>query len=144
MSLLGLNPAKKVRSYLAIGPLACCIDLPRPQAKVVTLPSVEGSYGVVYGNGPYGWDAEGLAAAELAAGVLNALESYFWVSNAIPVTVWSVVGISCLLFVKFRNISEAQDLHMARPSRLTRRLDLLHSKSGEVPMLTRLIRRPVM
>lgn len=94
MSLLGLNPAKKVRSHLAVGPLACCIDLPRPQAKVVTLPSVEGSYGVVYGNGPYGWDAEGLAAAELAAGVLNALESYFWVSNATLVTVWPVVGIS--------------------------------------------------
>jgi hypothetical protein len=43
------------------------------------MPSTEGSYGVVYGNGPFGWDAEGLAAADLAAGVLNALESYFWV-----------------------------------------------------------------
>jgi hypothetical protein len=93
MSPLGRNPAKKVRSQLAVGPLARCTDLPHLQAKVVTLPSVEGSYGVVYGNGPYGWDAEGLAAAELAAGVLNALESYFWVSNAIPVTVWSVVDI---------------------------------------------------
>jgi hypothetical protein len=44
------------------------------------MPSTEGSYGVVYGNGPFGWDAKGLLAADLAAGVLNALESYFWVS----------------------------------------------------------------
>lgn len=53
------------------------------------MPSVEGSYGVAYANGPFGWDAEGLAAAELAAGVLNALESYFWVgpTATIPIII---------------------------------------------------------
>lgn len=44
------------------------------------MPSIEGSFGVAYGKGPHGWDSEEVAACKLAAGVLNALESYFWVS----------------------------------------------------------------
>lgn len=43
--------------------------------------SIEGSYASVYGKGPVGWQHKELAAVKLAAGVLNALESYFWVSD---------------------------------------------------------------
>jgi hypothetical protein len=42
--------------------------------------SIEGSYATVYGKGPLGWEHKDLAAVKLSAGVLNALESYFWVS----------------------------------------------------------------
>jgi hypothetical protein len=51
------------------------------QAVLVSMPSIEGSFGVAYGKGPHGWDSEEVAACKLAAGVLNALESYFWVSR---------------------------------------------------------------
>lgn len=49
------------------------------QAVVVSMASIEGSYASVYGKGPVGWEHGDLAAVKLAAGVLNALESYFWV-----------------------------------------------------------------
>lgn len=48
------------------------------QAVVVPVASVEGSFLMAYARGPYGWTAQDLAACKLAAGVLNALESYFW------------------------------------------------------------------
>ncbi|KAJ9111193.1 hypothetical protein QFC20_002687 [Naganishia adeliensis] len=51
---------------------------PAKEAVLVSMPSIEGSFGVAYGKGPYGWDSEEVAACKLAAGVLNALESYFW------------------------------------------------------------------
>ncbi|KAJ9110677.1 hypothetical protein QFC19_001506 [Naganishia cerealis] len=51
---------------------------PAKEAVLVTMPSIEGSFGVAYGKGPHGWDSEEVAACKLAAGVLNALESYFW------------------------------------------------------------------
>jgi hypothetical protein len=57
--------------------IATQIDL--YQAVLVSMPSIEGSFGVAYGKGPHGWDSEEVAACKLAAGVLNALESYFWV-----------------------------------------------------------------
>lgn len=66
--------------------------IPTVQAKVVAMPSVEGSYGVVYAKGPYGWDAQGLAATELAAGVLNALESYFWASQHLLLYMSATMG----------------------------------------------------
>ncbi|KAJ9101136.1 hypothetical protein QFC21_003354 [Naganishia friedmannii] len=51
---------------------------PSKEAVLVSMPSIEGSFGVAYGKGPYGWDSDEVAACKLAAGVLNALESYFW------------------------------------------------------------------
>jgi hypothetical protein len=51
------------------------------QGVVVSMGSMEGSYASLYGKGPYGWEHKDLTAVKLAAGVLNALESYFWVSR---------------------------------------------------------------
>lgn len=51
---------------------------PKKKAVVVPVASVEGSFLMAYGSGPCGWDAKNLAACKLAAGVVNALESYFW------------------------------------------------------------------
>jgi hypothetical protein len=68
------------------------------------MPSIEGSFGVAYGKGPYGWDSEEVAACKLAAGVLNALESYFWVS------LFTSLQIAKLICCDHRNTSEVPDL----------------------------------
>ncbi len=51
---------------------------PSKKAVVVSM-SIDGSYATAYGKGPVGWEATDLTAVKLAAGVLNAMESYFWV-----------------------------------------------------------------
>lgn len=57
---------------------------PSKQAVVVAMASIEGSFATVYGKGPVGWNHKDLPAIMVAAGVLNALESYFWVRFANP------------------------------------------------------------
>lgn len=40
--------------------------------------AIEGSYSIHYAKGPVGWTHPDLPALDLAAAVLNALESYLW------------------------------------------------------------------
>jgi hypothetical protein len=74
--------------------------------------SIESSFGVVYGKGPHGWDSQEVAVCKLAARVLNAYESYFWVSvifNHLPIQPFRSNS-------PFRNAFEALDSLMALPS----------------------------
>lgn len=54
----------------------------KPSKTMVLVPmaSIEGSYSYHHARGPQGWDHPDLPALNVAAAVLNAMESYLWKS----------------------------------------------------------------